>query len=35
MNGNYTFHNTTRLRFGENAMEFLKDELAEIFRQSL
>ena len=28
MNGNFTFHNPTRLRFGENAMEFLKDELA-------
>lgn len=28
MNGNFTFHNPTRLHFGENAMEFLKDELA-------
>ena len=28
MNGNFTLHNPTRLRFGENAMEFLKDELA-------
>ena len=27
MNGNFTFHNPTRLHFGENAMEFLKDEL--------
>ena len=24
MNGNFTFHNPTRLHFGENAMEFLK-----------
>ena len=28
MNGNFTFHNPTRLHFGENAMEFLKNELA-------
>ena len=28
MNGNFTYHNPTRLHFGENAMEFLKDELA-------
>ena len=28
MNGNFTFHAPTRLHFGENAMEFLKDELA-------
>ena len=28
MNGNFTFHNPTRLHFGENAMEFLKGELA-------
>ena len=27
MNGNFTYHNPTRLHFGENAMEFLKDEL--------
>ena len=26
MNGNFAFHNPTRLHFGENAMEFLKDE---------
>ncbi len=26
MNGNFTYHNPTRLHFGENAMEFLKDE---------
>ena len=25
MNGNFTFHNPTRLHLGENAMEFLKD----------
>ena len=28
MNGNFTFHNPTRLHFGENAMDALKDELA-------
>ena len=28
MNGNFTYHNPTRLHFGENAMDFLKDELA-------
>lgn len=28
MNGNFTFHNPTRLHFGENAMESLKGELA-------
>ena len=28
MNGNFTYHNPTRLHFGENAIEFLKDELA-------
>ena len=28
MNGNFTFHNLTRLHFGENAMDALKDELA-------
>ena len=28
MNGNFTFHAPTRLHFGENAMEFLKDELS-------
>ena len=27
MNGNFTFHNPTRLHFGENAMDVLVDEL--------
>ena len=27
MNGNFTFHNPTRLHFGEDAMGFLADEI--------
>ena len=34
MNGNFTFHNPTRLHFGENAMKFLKDEYYCLKRSS-